>query len=218
LVALREGVLMSEAHSFSVTARGAGGHGAIAGTAGNVLLAVAALAGELGLVVDGMATDGTACACSAGMLRAGSAPNVVPSSASLRGTLRTFTDTQRETALTALRAACDGIADAYACEVELTVHDHAPAVVNADGPTAVVRREAAVVLGDDKVLTVPPVTPSDDVSEFLNRVPGCYFFVGAGRPDGTSGAHHSPAFSLDEGCLGIAARVLARSAVSLAAP
>lgn len=218
LVALREGVLMSEAHSFSVTARGAGGHGAIAGTAGNVLLAVAALAGELGHVVEGMATDGTACACSAGMLRAGSAPNVVPSSASLRGTLRTFTDSQRETALTSLQAACDGIADAYACEVDLTVHDHAPAVVNADGPTAVVRREAAVVLGDDKVLTVPPVTPSDDVSEFLNRVPGCYFFVGAGRPDGTSGAHHSPAFSLDEGCLAIAARVLARSAVSLAAP
>ena len=171
LVALREGVLMSEAHSFSVTARGAGGHGAIAGTAGNVLLAVAALAGELGHVVEGMATDGTACACSAGMLRAGSAPNVVPSSASLRGTLRTFTDSQRETALTSLQAACDGIADAYACEVDLTVHDHAPAVVNADGPTAVVRREAAAVLGDDKVLTVPPVTPSDDVSSSSTACP-----------------------------------------------
>ena len=55
------------------------------------------------------------------------------------------------------------------------------------------------------------------MSEFLQRVPGCYFFVGAGRPDGTSGAHHSPAFALDEGCLPVAARVLATAAVELAA-
>ena len=45
---------------------------------------------------------------------------------------------------------------------------------------------------------MPPVTPSDDVSEFLNRLAGCYFFVGGALADGSSGAHHSPNFAIDE--------------------
>ena len=216
LVALRDGVLMSEVRSFAVHAHGAGGHGATAGTVGNVLLAVARLAGELGAVVANMAHDGTACACSAGMLAAGTAPNVVPSTASLRGTLRTFTAEQSHAAIAELRARCESIGAAYACELELELGDHAPAVVN-DGRVAdVVRDAAAGAIGRDQVLDVPPVTPSDDVSEFLNRVPGCYFFVGAARLDGTSGPHHSPTFAIDEGCLPIAAKVLATAAVQLA--
>jgi amidohydrolase len=218
LVALREGIAMSEVRSFTVTASGAGGHGATAGVEGNVLLAIATLAGELGSVVEGMSHETTACVCSAGVLRAGTAPNVVPSTAELRGTLRTFTADHRDAALAALRQRCDALAARFGCDVELVLSDHAPAVVNDAAATAVVRREAAGVLGAARVLTIPPVTPSDDVSEFLDRVGGCYFFVGAARPDGTSGPHHSPAFRLDEGCLPVAARVLARSAVALAAP
>jgi amidohydrolase len=218
IVATREGVLMAEVHSFTVTARGAGGHGATAGASGNVLLAVAQLATELGAVVEGLAHDGTACACSAGMLAAGTAPNVVPSTASLRGTLRTFSDEQTAAAVAELERRCRALGGAY--DAQLTVHldDHAPAVVNDRTAVDVVLAAARRVVGDGAALTIPPVTPSDDVSEFLNRVPGCYFFVGAGKLDGTSGPHHSPAFSLDEGCLGIAARVLSASAIELARP
>jgi amidohydrolase len=218
LVAMRPGVLMSEVRSFRVTARGAGGHGATMGAVGNVLLAIARLAGELDGVVEGMAHDGTACACSAGLLHAGTAANVVPSAATLRGTLRTFTAEQSASALAALQARCDEAARDFACDVELELADHAPAVVNDPGVTDVVRLVATDALGADRVVTIPPVTPSDDVSEFLLRVPGCYFFVGAGRPDGTSGPHHSPTFALDEGCLPVAARVLATSAIALAGP
>lgn len=216
LVALRDGVLMSEVRSFTVHAHGAGGHGATAGATGNVLLAVAQLAGELGAVVEGMAHDGTACACSAGMLAAGTAPNVVPSTASLRGTLRTFTEAQAVDAIAELRARCAAIGAAYACDLELTLGDHAPAVVNTARIAGVVRGAASTAIGRDHVLEIPPVTPSDDVSELLNRVPGCYFFVGAARADGTSGPHHSPTFAIDEGCLRVAATVLATSAVELA--
>ena len=216
LVALRDGVLMSEVRSFSVRARGAGGHGATAGTLGNVLCAVARLAVELDAVVEGMSHDGTACACSAGVLAAGTAPNVIPSSATLRGTLRTFTPEQSAAALAALGARCASIGEAYHCQLEVVLEDHAPAVRNDPGIADVVRAAARAALGDAQVLDIPPVTPSDDMSEFLNRVPGCYFFVGAARPDGTSGPHHSPTFALDDRCLPIAATVLATAAVELA--
>lgn len=81
--------------------------------------------------------------------------------------------------------------------------------------TELVERVARGALGDERVARIPPVSPSDDVSEFLAIVPGCYFFVGAARPDGTSGPHHSPTFALDDGCLQVAARVLAGAAVAL---
>ena len=183
-----------------------------------MLLAVAQLAGELGAVVEGMAHDGTACACSAGVLAAGTAPNVVPSTASLRGTLRTFTAEQSvgrdRRAARAVRG--DRRAPTPASSSS-TLGDHAPAVVNEARVADVVRGAAAAcAIGVDHVLDIPPVTPSDDVSEFLNRVPGCYFFVGAARPDGTSGPHHSPTFAIDEGCLPVAAKVLATAAVELA--
>jgi amidohydrolase len=217
-VATREGVLMAEVHSFTVTAHGAGGHGATAGASGNVLLAIAQLATELGAVVDGLSHDGTACACSAGMLAAGTAPNVVPSTASLRGTLRTFTEAQTSSAIAELERRCDVLAAAYDAELTVSLNDRAPAVVNARPAVDVVLAAARRVVGEHAAFEVPPVTPSDDVSEFLNVVPGCYFFVGAARLDGTSGPHHSPAFALDEGCLGVAARVLAAAAVELASP
>ena len=65
---------------------------------------------------------------------------------------------------------------------------------------------------------MPPVSPSDDVSEFLRHLPGCYFFVGGGAADGTSGMHHSPTFVVEDESLRVGAGVLARSALALAAP
>lgn len=216
LVAMRPGITMSEVHSFTVTATGKGGHGAMAGSAGNVLLAVAELAGSLEGVVAGLSHDGTACACSAGVLRSGSASNVVPSSGILQGTLRTFTGEQTTGTLESLQALCDTVGRRYECHLALSIDLHSPAVVNDAAVTEVVERVARGALGDELVIRMPPVSPSDDMSEFLLRVPGCYFFVGAGRPDGTSGPHHSPTFAIDEGCLTVAARVLAGAAVALA--
>ena len=58
------------------------------------------------------------------------------------------------------------------------------------------------MLGPDQVLRMPPVAPSDDVSEFLRHLPGCYFLVGSSaRPDGSSGMHHSPTFSVEDASL-----------------
>jgi metal-dependent amidase/aminoacylase/carboxypeptidase family protein len=57
-------------------------------------------------------------------------------------------------------------------------------------------QSAKKVVGESGFLTIPPFTPSDDVSEFMNRVPGCYMFIGGAMADGTSGMHHSPTSTL----------------------
>jgi amidohydrolase len=216
MVALRAGITMSEAHSLQFTLRGPGGHGAVPSATGDVIRATAELVGRLGTVVEGLSYEGTDCVCSAGTLRAGTAVNVVPTSAVVTGTLRTFTDAQRADALGRLEAVCTEVAGAMGVEIELELPEHTPAVVNDPAVVDLVEAEAKAVLGDAAVVRMPPAAPSDDVSEFLNHLPGCYFFVGGAAPDGSSGAHHSPTFFVEDDALRVGAGVLVRGAVALA--
>jgi amidohydrolase len=218
LVAVRAGVTMSEAHSLRVTLTGPGGHGAMPTGQGDVIRATAELVHRLGEVADGLAFEGANCVCSAGTLSAGTAVNVVPTSARVTGTLRTFTTDQREEAVGRLRDLCDSIAVAQGVQVWLEMPEHTPAVVNDPAVTNLVEAEARTVLGTDQVFRMPPSAPSDDVSEFLSHLPGCYFFVGGAAADGSSGMHHSPAFSVEDASLRVGAGVMVRSALALAAP
>jgi amidohydrolase len=218
MVALRNGIAMSEAHSLRIELSGPGGHGAVPSAQGDVIQAAAVLVGLLSSVVDALVYEGSVCVCSAGTLSAGTAVNVVPTSARVTGTLRTFTPEQREDAVGRLRALCDSVAEDQGVHVELALPEHTPAVVNDPAVTELVEAEAKAVLGADNVLRIPPTQPSDDVSEFLERLPGCYFFVGGGPGDGSGGMHHSPSFLVEDGALRTGASVLVRSALALATP
>jgi amidohydrolase len=217
-VALRAGIAMSEANSLRITLTGPGGHGAMPSAQGDVIRATAELVSRLGDVAAGLRYEETDCVCSAGTIHAGTAINVVPTSARVTGTLRTFTEAQHEEALVRLQDLCDSVGDDQGVHVELEVPEHTRAVVNDAEATAVVEAEASVILGPDQVFRMPPVSPSDDVSEFLRHLPGCYFFVGGGAADGSSGTHHSPTFLVEDESLRVGAGVLARSALALAAP
>jgi amidohydrolase len=216
IVALRAGITMSEAHSLRITLRGPGGHGAVPTATGDVIRATGELVGRLGSVVTGLSYEGTDCVCSAGTLRAGTAVNVVPTSAVVTGTLRTFTGTQRSDAIGRLETLCADVAGELGVEVDLELPEHTPAVVNDAAVVDLVETQAKGVLGDSAVLRMPPAAPSDDVSEFLNHLPGCYFFVGGAAADGSSGMHHSPSFYVEDDALRVGASVLVRGAVALA--
>src|SRR5580658_9978181 len=217
-VALRAGIAMSEANSLRITLSGPGGHGAMPSAQGDVIRATAELVSRLGDVASGFRYEEADCVCSAGTIHAGTAVNVVPTSARVTGTLRTFTEAQHEEALVRLRDLCDEIGDDQGVHVELDLPEHTRAVVNDGEATALVEAEASVILGPDQVFRMPPLAPSDDVSEFLRHLPGCYFFVGGGAADGSSGMHHSPTFQVEDESLRIGASVLVRSALALAAP
>jgi len=216
LVGVRPGITMSDARALRIDVHGVGGHGAAYQEGANPLTAAARLALRLGDVVDGLELEGTDCACTAGVLRAGTAVNVIPSHASVSGTLRTFTPSQADAALARLDGLLAELGDVTGCTFELSVLGHTPAVTNDTTVTGLVRSAATDVVGADAVVAMPPVSPSDDVAEFLDRIPGSYFFVGARRADGTSGMHHNPGFAIDEACMPVAAAVLAAAAVRAA--
>ena len=72
------------------------------------------------------------------------------------------------------------------------------------------------MLGKNNALVLPPVSGSEDFSEFLNRIPGSFMFIGGALEDGSSGMHHSPQFAVDDRAVRPFATVLAASAVDLA--
>ncbi len=215
VVATRPGILMSRGTLWRVRLEGAGGHGAMASTRGNVVLAASALAPRLGAVAEDLVYEGTGCACSAGVLAAGTKENVVPRRAHLAGTLRTFTEDQFDEGRRRLEDLVTAIADEFEVAAVLDVTDSTPPVANDPRVTAVVRAAAARLLGEGAVLEAPPVTPSDDVSELLARVPGCYLLVGGALADGTSGMHHGPDFALEDTTCRVQAGVLAAGAMAL---
>ena len=141
--------------------------------------------------------------------------NVVPRHALLRGTLRTFTAEQLDESLERLRSLLREVEATFTVTCSLELTDRAPAVVNHADVYEQVMKSAAKVVGSG-AMTVPPLSPSDDVSEFMNLVPGCYMFIGGANDDGSSGMHHSPDFQVQDGSCRILAGVLAQSAVDLA--
>ena len=218
IVGVRAGVAMSRGEAFEVTLEGSGGHGAMSTREGNVVLALAALLPRLEQTVAHLATDGTPCACSAGVVQAGTANNVVPRRALARGTLRTFTPEQREVAHARFDEILAEVSDDFAITAVVTWAGMTPAVVNDAGVTARVRAMLEDALGPAAVIDLPPTSASDDVAELLERVPGCYLFVGGAPSDRPVGMHHAPDFFVEDASLRFMARSLVAGALGLSRP
>jgi len=96
------------------------------------------------------------------------------------------------------------------------VHGTVP-LMNEPNVTRTVLEVGKEMVGDKASVLGRPLTVSDDFAEFLTRIPGCYFMLGA-RPEGeTPPAHHSPGFRIDEDALPVGVKVLAGAAARLAA-
>jgi amidohydrolase len=216
LVGARAGTAMSAAQFFRIALSGRGGHGSMAGRDGNVVLAVSALSTLLPTVAEGLEYEEIACACSAGLIRAGHASNVVPRTAALEGTIRTFTPEQRDITLDRLHDACEQVAREFGVEVDAQLPEAVPAVVNDAQAVAQWRKACEPLFGEDRVLELPPMPPSDDVSWFLQRVPGVHFFVGAAPGARMPPMHHAPDFTIDEESLRVGTLGMAATAIRLA--
>jgi metal-dependent amidase/aminoacylase/carboxypeptidase family protein len=92
--------------------------------------------------------------------------------------------------------------------------DSCPACINDPTMASLVRRIGVGVVGAQHVTDRMRTMGADDMSIFLNDVPGCYFFVGAANAErGLASPHHSPTFDFDERALEIGVQTLATLAL-----
>jgi amidohydrolase len=211
---VRSGAMMAAQDEFVATVSGRGGHGAEPHRCRDPLVAAALGIVALQSVVSRAVDPLDPAVVTVGSFHAGSAPNVIPDEASMRGTLRSFRDEVRALLRERVREVLEGTSRAAGCSLRLEILPGYPAVVNDPEAVERFRRAGAVALGPDKVIDSPPLAVSEDFAYFLREVPGAIALLGAGRPGGVDAVpHHSPRFDFDESVLPLGAEILARLAL-----
>jgi amidohydrolase len=149
-----------------------------------------------------------------GTIHAGSAFNIIADTAELTGTIRTFDAFVREDIVRRITDVVENTARALGGRAAIEVKAISPATINNDRAARLVREAAIDVLGADNVTADQFTMTAEDMSEFLNRVPGCFFFIGSANAEkGLSAAHHNPHFDIDEEVLPMGVATLAEAAL-----
>ena len=153
-----------------------------------------------------------------GLFKSGERHNIIPESAQLGGTIRTFDDATLETIKTRMRDIFDGHTKAAHATYELSFDTGHPMTVNNAELTAELVPTLERLLGKDKVRAAAPITGAEDFSYFAQVVPGFYFRLGV-VPDGKSSTgHHTPGFYAADESVPIAMRLMTSLVVDYLAP
>ena len=213
-VQVRSGPTMAAQDEFVATMVGKAGHGAMPHEALDPVVAAAQAVVALQSVVARSIDPIQAAVVSVGSLHGGTAPNAIPETATLHGTLRSFDEGVREILRRRVREVLEGTAAAAGCRLDYTLSPGYPAVVNDPEAVSRVRRYAAVVVGAANVVEPAPMAAAEDFAYFLRRVPGAFAFIGAGNAArGITAPHHAPNFDIDESALPIGTELLIRIAL-----
>jgi amidohydrolase len=171
-ISLRPGPALAAADRFTAVIKGRGGHGAHPHETIDPIAVGAQIVTALQTIV-GREVDPTEPAVvTVGALIAGEAANVIPDTAELRGTLRSFNPDVRKQLATRVEEIVKGIAGALRAEVDYKYLPGYPATVNDPEMTELVWEVAAEVVGADNVVEPPLQMGAEDFSYFLQRVPG----------------------------------------------
>jgi amidohydrolase len=218
-LAIQGGALQASADLFDITIQGDGGHAAMPHQTIDVVVVGAAIVSELQRIVSREVDPRDPAVITVGAFHAGTAPNIIPQRAELRGTIRTLAPEVQEFVHRRVREVAEGIASAARARAEVHLTRLYPATIN-DESMANFARSVVGNMPEVEIVTQRPIMGAEDMSFFLNAAPGCFIFVGsANRERGLHHPHHSPLFDFDEAALSIGVEVHCRLALAyLAAP
>jgi amidohydrolase len=203
VVAATPGGVNAAVDSFTIMIQGTGGHGAYPHTTADPVLALAAVVVALQQVPARRVDPAEGAVCTVGTLTAGSAPNVVPDSATATGTLRTMSLATRTRLVAAVQEITAGAAAAYGCTGQAVFAPPTPVLHN--------DRALAAAAADRLSTWDIPVDNrwrsfgSDDFAFYCDQVPALMLFAGVGTGAGSPGLH-SARFDPGEGSVDLVAR------------
>lgn len=151
-----------------------------------------------------------------GQFNAGVRNNIVPDTASLSGTIRTFDPRVRADIHRRITNLSEQIADAMDAKAVVTIDPGVPVTFNDEGLTEQSLPTLRRVYGERNVGIAPRITGAEDFSFYQEEVPGFFFFIGArppGVPPSKAIPNHSPLFYVDEDALLPAVKAMAGLAV-----
>lgn len=208
-VAVVDGPFMGAVDQFRIRVAGRGGHGAMPHDTRDPVVAAAAVVTALQQIASRRVDPLDSAVVTVGRIAGGEAFNVIPSHADLEGTTRCFSSQVWDALPGWVEEIACRTAEAHGCTAEVEIKRLMRATVNDTAMASLVRDVAAEVVGQENVVEMRTLG-SEDFSEYLHLVPGCYFFVGSrNEAKGFVHPHHSPRFDVDEAVLPIGVEMLA---------
>jgi amidohydrolase len=201
-VGINRGALMAAVDEFEIHVEGRGGHGAAPHETTDPIVAAARIVEAVQTIVSREVSPLDAAVVTIASVHGGNAFNVIPSDVRLTGTARWFRETTGDAIERKLERIVSGVAAAAGVSARLDYRRINRPTVNDAAVADVVIETARRLLGEENVDTETRTMGGEDMSVYLDRVPGCFFFVGS-APAGPHRPHHSPSFAIDERALAI---------------
>jgi amidohydrolase len=206
----RSGPFMAGSDSFEIIVKGRQTHGATPWRGVDPIVVGAQIVTALQTIVS-RSTDITRLPAivTVGQFQAGVRNNIIPDSARLVGTIRTFDDGMQEEIHRRVRELAEGIAKASGATAEVSIERGYPVTANDPALTArmlpTLERVAPGAVRESDL-----ITGAEDFTYFQRQAPGLFFFLGITPPDqvGKAPQNHSPLFFVDEAALPVGVRAL----------
>ncbi len=206
---------------FDIKIQGKGGHGAMPNMAVDPLIAMSNIHLGLGEINSREVSPEKFLVVTPCMLKGGTTGNIIPDSAFMQGTIRTFDDKVRELAKKRVKDIAEGIAIAYRCKAEVNFYRGCPSLVNNLEVRDSVVKYTKELLGQQAVIdssTIPEagggrMSGSEDFAFISELVPSTMLALAANAEGNTFPLHH-PKVQLDEKALPVGAAIYANSAIS----
>ncbi|AFY74363.1 amidohydrolase [Synechococcus sp. PCC 7502] len=211
-VGVRGGALMAAVEFFHCQILGRGGHGAMPHQTVDALLVGAQVVNALQTIVARNVDPLDAAVVTVGEFHAGTATNIIADTARISGTVRYFNPSLGKMLPQRIEQVIAGVCQSLGAKYELCYHKLYPPVINDQAIANLVRSVAESVIETPAGIVPECQTMGgEDMSFFLQEVPGCYFFLGSANPDlDLAYPHHHPRFDFDETVLSAGVEIFVR--------
>lgn len=213
-VGTRIGPITSASDEVTVTVTGAGGHTSRPHLTGDVVFALGQVITQVPAVLGRRLDPRSGVNLTWGAVHAGSTHNAIPSSGSVRGTLRCLDVRAWERASSVFHSAVEQVLAPYGVDVEVRHQRGVPPVENAERCTTALEAAARDMLGEDSVLLTEQSLGGEDFAWYLTRVPGAMGRLGTRTPGGYTNDIHQGDLRIDERSIDVGVRLLARVALT----
>jgi amidohydrolase len=209
---LRPGPLMAAYDSFQIKVRGRGCHGAMPHQGLDPIVVASHIVTALQTITSRNLDPVESAVISVTQIHAGDTNNVIPESVFMEGTTRSFKPEIRDWIEASMQRVIDGVSQALGAEVQFDYLRRYPATINHIAETEIAAKVAAEIAGETKVSKdTPPTMGGEDFAFMLEKVPGCYLFIGngAGQEEGSC-MIHNPNYDFNDQILPIGASYFSR--------
>ncbi|MEB3285522.1 MAG: amidohydrolase [Candidatus Sericytochromatia bacterium] len=218
-VGIAAGPVMANTDEFQIRVQGQGGHGAAPHLSVDSVVVAAHVITALQSVVSRSVDPLDRAVVTVGKVTAGDRHNIIAHTAQLEGTARSFSPEVAALIPERVAAIAEHTCQAFGARCHLNYQRIYPATVNDEEMSRRVWASAVKALGEARVVPARPSMGGEDMSFFLQAVPGCYFFIGSANPSkGIDVPHHHPQFQIDEDAMATGTRVIVQAVLDYLSP